>query len=75
MLRKTEDSSGLRSPKLKQYTYQIIGKELYVYRKSDSKSHKGMQSLIRVFIRDEPDEKFEDTIKLYSFTLIFPPNK
>ena len=74
MLRKAEDSLGLKEPRLKQYTYQIVGKDLYVYRKRDSERHKSMHSLINVFIRDEPDEIF-DTAVLYSFKLIFPPNK
>ena len=47
---------------MKQYTYRIVGKELYVYRNKESMMHKSMHSLIGVFIKDEPDETFDGTV-------------
>ena len=60
--------------KLKKYWYCLLGKELYVYRTKNEEKHKGMHNLVGVFIKDEPEEKFENQI-LYPFKLVFPPNK
>lgn len=68
MLRKATET------KLKKYWYSLLGKELYVYKSKQEKKHKGMHNLIGVFIKDEPEEKFENTT-LYPFKLVFPPNK
>ena len=58
MLRKAQDSTGIF---LKQYTYRIVDKELYVYKNKKSMMHKSMYSLTGVFIQDEPDEMFDGT--------------
>jgi len=42
--------------KLKSYWYVLLGKELYVYRKKDDPNHKGMNSLIGVFLVSLPSE-------------------
>lgn len=68
MLRKANET------KLKKYWYSLLGKELYVYKSKAEKKHKGMHNLIGVFIKDEPEEKFENQV-LYPFKLVFPPNK
>lgn len=60
--------------KLKKYWYSLLGKELYVYKSKSEEKHKGMHNLVGVFIKDEPEEKFEGTT-LYPFKLVFPPCK
>ena len=61
--------------KLKACTYNLIGKELYVYRKKNLDEHKKMHSLARVFFKDVDDEKLDNETTIYSFKLIFPPHK
>lgn len=61
--------------KLKKYWYCLIGKEIYVYKNRKEEKHKGMHSLVGVFIKDEPEEDLDGTTVLYPFKLIFPPNK
>jgi len=34
-----------------------------------------MHNLIGVFIKDEPEEKLDNSTVLYPFKLIFPPHK
>ena len=58
MLRKVDNTKGGDETKLKIYTYRLIGKELYVYRK-DSEAHKSMHSLVGVFLRDANEEIFD----------------
>lgn len=60
--------------KLKKYWYTLLGKELYVYRNKDDDKHKGFNSLIGVFIKEEPEEQF-DGMNLFPFKLLFPLNK
>lgn len=47
MLRKTPDG------KFKKYWFCLLGKELYCYRKRDDEKHKGMHSLVSVFVSSE----------------------
>ena len=61
--------------KLKKYWYQILGKELYVYKNQAEEKHKGMHKLVGVFIKEEPDEHLDKSTVLYTFKLIFTPNK
>lgn len=72
MMRKTPEG------KFKRYWFCLLGKELYCYRKKDDEKHKGMNSLVGIYIKsDEPEvinHKGKD-IAFYSFRLIFPPNK
>ena len=76
MLRKSEKTNDFgKKLILKIYTYRLVGKELYVFRKSDSNDHKSMHSLTGVFIRDAADEKFDETAVLFSFKLISPRKK
>ena len=70
ILQKVPDGS-----KLKACTYNLIGKELYVYRKKNLDEHKKMHSLARVFFKDVDDEKLDNEATIYSFKLIFPPHK
>ena len=60
--------------KLKQYWYCLLGKELYVYKKMNDEKHRGMHNLNGVFIKDEPEENFNDNAIVFPFTLIFPGN-
>ena len=69
MIRKASDT------KLKKYWYCLLGKELYVYKNKNEERHKSMHSLVGVFLKDEGEEQFNATTVLYSFKLIFPPNK
>lgn len=69
MIRKASET------KLKKYWYCLLGKELYVYKNKDEERHKSMHSLVGVFLKDEGEEQFNATTVLYSFKLIFPPNK
>jgi len=61
--------------KLKRYWFCLLGKELYCYRKQDEDKHKGMHSLIGVYVLEEEEEKLENGVILYPFKLIFPNNK
>jgi tRNA A-37 threonylcarbamoyl transferase component Bud32 len=61
--------------KLKKYWYCLLGKELYVYKNRQEDKHKGMHNLIGVFIKEEPEEKLDDSTILYPFSLVFPPAK
>lgn len=61
--------------KLKRYWFCLLGKELYCYRKQDEDKHKGMHSLIGVYVLEEEEEKLENGVTLYPFKLIFPNNK
>lgn len=69
MIRKAENN------KLKRYWYHLIGKELYVYKRKTDEKQKSMHSLVGVFIQDEPEETYNDTITLFHFKLIFAQNK
>jgi hypothetical protein len=72
ILRKTPEG------KFKKYWFCLLGKELYCYRKRDDERHKGMHSLVGVFINSESDEVIHHNSKtttFYPFKLIFPPNK
>lgn len=69
MLRKAPEG------KYKRYWFCLLGKELYCYRKKDEEKHKGMHSLVGVYIREEREEVLENNTTLYPFKLIFPPNK
>ena len=73
MLRKVDNAKGGDETKLKIYTYRLIGKELYVYRKN-AEAHKSMHSLVGVFLRDANEEIFDCQTLLYSFKLFFPNN-
>ena len=48
-----EENKGETVTKCKRYWYVLLGKELYVYKKKSVNKHKGMHSLVGVFIRDE----------------------
>lgn len=61
--------------KLKRYWFCLLGKELYCYRKQDEDKHKGMHSLIGVYVLEEEEEKLENGVTLFPFKLIFPNNK
>ena len=61
--------------KLKKYWYCLLGKELYVYKNKQEDKHKGMHNLIGVFLKEEAEEKLDESTVLYPFKLIFPPNK
>jgi len=69
MIRKAENN------KLKRYWYNLIGKELYVFKRKTDEKHKSMHSLVGVFIKDEPEEIFNSTNTLFHFKLIFSQNK
>lgn len=70
MIRKASET------KIKTYWYCLLGKELYVYKNKNEDKHKGMHNLIGVFIMDDTsEEKVENNVTLYSFKLVFPPNK
>ena len=59
--------------KFKRYWFCLLSKELYCYRKKDEEKHKGMHSLVGVYIRDEEkEEKLENGTTVYPFKLIFP---
>ena len=73
MIRKVQDKKGEDTNLFKAYTYRLIGKELYVYRKQDSETHKTMHSLVGVFLKDANDEMFEYQL-LHSFKLHFLPD-
>lgn len=45
--------------KLKSYWYVLLGKELYVFRKENDQNHKGMNSLVGVFLVPLPTEQYE----------------
>ena len=51
-----------------------MGKELYVYKKRTADKHKGMHSLVGVFIKDEGEKQLDSTTMLHGFRLTFPPN-
>jgi len=68
MIRKVNDT------KFKRYWYNLIDKELYVYRKVSEEKHKGMHNLVGVFIKDEVEEFLDTNTLLYPFTLFFPGN-
>ena len=75
MLRKVEDKKNNNGDtRLKTYTYSLIGKDLYVYRKKDSETHKNMHSLVGVFLRDANEEEFDSCTVLQSFKLYSKPN-
>jgi|JI10StandDraft_1071094.scaffolds.fasta_scaffold156134_3 serine/threonine protein kinase len=61
--------------KLKRYWFCLLGKELYCYRKQNEDKHKGMHSLIGVYVLEEEEEKLENGVTLFPFKLIFPNNK
>lgn len=61
--------------KLKRYWFCLLGKELYCYRKQDEDKHKGMHSLVGVYVLEEEEEKLENGVLLYPYKLIFPNNK
>lgn len=69
MIRKAENN------KLKRYWYNLIGKELYVFKRKTDEKHKSMHSLVGVFIKDEPEEIYNSTNTLFHFKLIFSQNK
>ena len=48
-----EEKQAETVTKCKRYWYVLLGKELYVYKKKSVNKHKGMHSLVGVFIRDE----------------------
>jgi len=61
--------------KLKRYWFCLLGKELYCYRKQDEDKHKGMHSLIGVFVLEEEEETLENGVTRYPMNLIAPNNK
>jgi hypothetical protein len=61
--------------KLKKYWYCLLGKELYVYKTQNDEKHKGMHSLVGVFVEDMEEEHLDETTVLHPFKLIFPPDK
>lgn len=61
--------------KLKRYWFCLLGKELYCYRKQQEEKHKGMHSLVGVYVLEEEQEKLENGVALFPFKLIFPNNK
>jgi len=65
----------LREGTLKRYGSCVLGRELNGYRKKDEEKHKGMHSLVGVYIRDEKEEHLENGTTVYPFKLIFPQNK
>lgn len=69
-----EPSKPESVPKCKRYWYVLLGKELYVYKKRSATKHKGMHSLVGVFIRDEGEKQLDSSTMLYGFKLTFPPN-
>lgn len=69
MLRKAPEG------KFKRYWFCLLGQELYCYRKKDEEKHKGMHSLVGVYIKEEKDEQLDNGTLLYPFKLIFPPNQ
>jgi hypothetical protein len=58
--------------KFKRYWFCLLGKELYCYRKKDEEKHKGMHSLVGVYIREEKEEQLDNGTTVYPFKLIFP---
>jgi hypothetical protein len=50
MMRKTPEN------KFKRYWFCLLSKELYCYRKREDEKHKGMHSLVGVFIKSEDPE-------------------
>lgn len=69
MMRKTPEG------KFKRYWFCLLAKELYCYRKKDDEKHKGMHSLVGVFIKSEDAETIHHNgkqITFYPFKLIFP---
>ena len=69
MIRKASET------KLKRYWYSLLGNELYVFKNKNDEKHKGMHSLRKVFIKDEPEEYLDSTTVLHPFTLIFRAQK
>lgn len=69
MLRKAQEG------KFKRYWFCLLGQELYCYRKKDEEKHKGMHSLVGVYIKEEKDETLDNGTVLYPFKLIFPPSQ
>jgi serine/threonine protein kinase len=61
-----------REGKLKKYWFNLLDKELYFYKNKDDERHKGMHSLVGVFIKDELEEFLDKKTVLYPFKLIFP---
>ena len=60
MMRKVESKKGAEMNLFKARYYRLIGKELYVYKKKDSKTDYTMYSLVGVFLKDADNELFED---------------
>ena len=69
MYRKNQDG------KFKKYFHSLLGSELYVYKSKEDASHKQMNSLIGVFIKDEQVEKLDSKTQLHPFKLIYPGHK
>jgi hypothetical protein len=61
--------------KLKKYWYSLIGKELYVFKNQSEEKHKGMHSLVGVFVTAQPEEHLDSNTTLYPFKLVFPGGK
>jgi hypothetical protein len=66
MYRKASES------KLKKYWFSLLGKELYFYKHKNDEKHKGMLSLVGVYIKDEMEEVLDKKTVLHPFKLIFP---
>jgi hypothetical protein len=61
ILRKTPEG------KFKKYWFCLIGKEIYCSRKRDDEKHKGMHSLVGVYINSDPDEVIHHNGKTTTF--------
>lgn len=68
LIRKTNEG------KLKKYWYALLGKELYIYRSKAENKHKGMHSLVGVFVDECKVEVLDASTTIYPFKIIYPGN-
>jgi len=66
LMKKTEENT------FEKYWFCLENKELFYYENKDDAKHKGMYSLIGVFVKEDDDEFSTEKSTLYPFQLIFP---
>lgn len=58
--------------KLKKEWFSLLGGELYYYRNKKDSQHKNLYVLVGVYIIKEEEELFQNELKLFPFSLVFP---
>jgi calcium/calmodulin-dependent protein kinase I len=58
--------------KLTRDWFSLLDRELYYYKSKKEAQHKNLYILVGVYITKEEPEMFQDELKLYPFTLVFP---